>query len=154
MEKVRVTTRQNLNELLRQKLQDQGIPAEYLNGIISLAVANLTSPSPGSFDIETEEPAPGHTADTWAWLVEAREPGNYELDLKMVLSARIPSRGQVEAHPVFLTRTVVVDAGPFYPYGDFLGRHWLEMAGSLAGLMAAWLIWLLWRTRGAAFTHH
>jgi hypothetical protein len=152
-EKVRVTTRQNLNETLRQKLQDLGIPAEHLNGIISLAVAELSSPDSSSLAIRPEEPAPRHAADTWAWLVEAREPGNHKLWLKMVLSARIPSRGEVEAPPVTFFRTVAVDAGPFYPYGDFLGRHWLEMAGSLAGLMAAWLVWLLWRTRRAAFSH-
>jgi hypothetical protein len=152
-EKVRLTTRQNLSDLLRQKLQERGIPAEYLNGIITLAVADLTSPIASSFAIRPEKPAAtGHSSDTWVWRVEARQPGNHKLELKVTLSAQIPSRGELEANPAVLSRTVAVESNPFYPYGNFFDRYWLEMAGSVAGLMAAWLIFLLWRTRRTAFS--
>jgi hypothetical protein len=152
-EKVRLTTRQNLNDLLRQKLEERGIPAEYLNGIITLAVADLTSPTDSSFAIRPEKPAAGHSSDTWVWRVEARQPGNHKLELKVTLSAGIPSRRGVEAHAAMLSRIVAVDADPFYPYLIFFYRYWLEMAGSVAGLMGAWLIWMLWRTRRTAFSH-
>jgi hypothetical protein len=148
---VRLTTRQNLNDLLRQKLQDQGIPAEYLKGIVTSAVADVLLPGDNSFVIRREEPAAGHSSNTWVWRVEARQPGNHKLELIVTLSAQIPSRGEVEANAAMLSRTVAVDADP--SYGNFFDRHWLEMAASLAGLMGAWLIWMLWRTRGAAFTH-
>jgi hypothetical protein len=148
---VRLTTRQNLNDLLRQKLQDQGIPAEYLKGIITSAVADVLLPGDSSFVIRPEAPAAGHSSNTWVWHVEARQPGNHKLELIVTLSAQIPSRGDVEANAAMLSRTVAVDADP--SYGTFFDRHWLEMAGLLAGLMGAWLIWMLWRTRGAAFTH-
>jgi hypothetical protein len=148
---VRLTTRQNLNDLLRQKLQDQGIPAEYLKGIITLAVADMLSPADNAFAIRPEESAAGHSSDTWVWRVEARQPGNHKLELIVTLSARIPSRGEVEANAAMLSRTVAVDADP--SYGKFFDRYWLEMAGSMAGVMGAWLIWMLWRTRRAAFTH-
>ena len=148
---VRLTTRQNLNDLLRQKLQDQGIPAEYLKGIITLAVADMLSLADNAFAIRPEESAAGHSSDTWVWRVEARQPGNHKLDLIVTLSARIPSRGEVEANAAMLSRTVAVDADP--SYGDFIDRYWLKMAGSMAGVMGAWLIWMLWRTRRAAFTH-
>jgi hypothetical protein len=148
VESVRLTTRQNLNDLLRQKLQDLGVRAEYLSGIISLAAADLTSPTGGSFSIQPERPP---ASDMWIWRVEARQPGNQTLQVKVTLSARIPSHGEVDANAATLSRTVAVDADPFFPYGDFIGRHWLEMAGSLAGLMGAWLIWLLWRTRRTPF---
>jgi len=148
---VRLTTRQNLNDLLRQKLQDQGIPAEYLKGIITSVVANVLLPGDNSFTMLPEEPPAGHSSDTWVWSVEARQPGNHKLELIVTLSAQIPSRGEVEANAATVSRTVAFDADP--SYGSFFDRHWLEMAGSLAGLMGAWLIWMLWRTRGAALTH-
>jgi hypothetical protein len=149
--KVRLTTKQNLNDLLRQKLQDQGIPAEYLKGIITSVVANVLLPDDESFTMQPEEPPAGHSSDTWVWSVEARQPGNHKLELIVTLSAQIPSRGEVEANAATLSRTVTFDAYP--SYGSFFDRHWLEMAGSLAGLMGAWLIWMLWRTRGTALTH-
>jgi hypothetical protein len=148
---VRLTTKQNLNDLLRQKLQDQGIPAEYLKGIITLAVADVLVPADNAFAIRPEESPAGHSSDSWVWHVEARQPGNHKLELIVTLSARIPSRGELEANAAMLSRTIAVDADP--SYGNFFDRHWLEMAGSMAGLMAAWLIWLVWRNRGAAFTH-
>jgi hypothetical protein len=152
-EKVRLTTRQNLNDLLSQKLQERGIPAEYLNGIITLAVADLTSPTDSSFAIRPEKPPAGRSSDTWVWRVEARQPGNHKLELKVTLSAGIPSRGEVEANAATLSRIVAVDADPFYPYGEFFNRYWLEMAGSVAGLMGAGLIWMFWRLRRTAFSH-
>lgn len=152
-EKVRLTARQNLTEMLTRKLQEQGVPTEYLNGILTLAAADLTSLSDNSLVIQSEAQATGSPSDTWIWRIQAREPGNHRLELKVNLSARIPSRGEVEANAPLLTRVVAVDADPSNPYGDFLGRHWLQMAGSVAGLTAAWLIWMLWRTRRTAFSH-
>jgi hypothetical protein len=148
-EKVRLTTKQDLTEMLTQKLTERGVPAEYLNGIITMAVADLTTDS--SFAIQPE--AAGPRSDTWAWRVEARQPGTHQLEPKVTLSARIPSRGEVEANAAVLSRVVAVDNEPFPPQGNFFDRYWLEMAGSVAGLMAAWLVWMLWRTRRSAFSH-
>jgi hypothetical protein len=151
-EKVRLTARQNLTELLIQKLKEQGVPAEYLTGIITLAAADLTSLTDSGLVIQPESQAAGSPSDTWVWRVQASQPGNHRLELKVNMSARIPSRGEVEANAPMLSRVVAVDADPFNPYGNFFARHWLEMAGSVAGLTGAWLIWMLWRTRGNAFS--
>jgi hypothetical protein len=150
-EKVRLTARQNLTEMLSQKLKEQGVPAEYLNGILTITAAELTALTDNSLAIQAEAQAAGSTSDTWVWRIQASQPGNHRLELKVNLSARIPSRGEVEANAPLLTRVVSVDAAPFNPYENFLARYWLEMAGSLAALMAGWLIWMLWRTRRSAF---
>ena len=150
-EKVRLTARQNLTEMLTQKLTEQGVPAEYLNGILTLASAELTSLTDNSLVIQPETQAGGSPSDTWVWRIQAREPGNHRLELKVNLSARIPSRGEVEANAPLL-RVVWVDPDPSNPYGNFFDRHWLQMAGSVAGLTAAWLIWMVWRTRRNAFS--
>jgi hypothetical protein len=52
-----------------------------------------------------------------------------------------------------ISRTVAVDADPFYRYGNFFDQHWIEVAASVAALMGAGL-WMLWRTRRAALSHH
>jgi hypothetical protein len=153
-EKVRLTTKQNLTEMLTQKLKEQGVPVEYLSGILTLAAAELTSLPDNSLIIQPEAQAASSPSDTWVWRIQARQPGNHRLELKVNLSARIPSRGEVEANGPLLTRVVSVDADPINPYGNFFDRHWLEMAGSVAGLMAGWLIWMLWRTRRSAFSPH
>jgi hypothetical protein len=152
-EKVRLTARQNLTDMLTQKLKEQGVPAEYLNGIITLAAADLTSLTDNSLVIQPEAQAAGSPSDTWVWRVQARQPGNHRLELKVNLSARIPSRGEVEANAPMLSRVVSVDAEPFNPYGNFFARYWLEMAGSVVGLMGAWMGWTLWRTRRNVLSH-
>jgi hypothetical protein len=82
-QKVQLTIQQNLSDLVRQKLQEQGIPAEYLNGIMTLAVADLTSSDEGSFAIGPEVPsATGHSSDMWAWRVKALQQGCGERPLE------------------------------------------------------------------------
>jgi hypothetical protein len=151
-EKVRLAARQNLTEMLTAKLKEQGVPTEYLNGIITLAAADLTSLTGNSLVIQPEAQAAGSPSDTWVWRIQARQPGNHRLELKVNLSARIPSRGDVEANASLLSRVVSVDADPSNPYETFFTRYWLEMAGSVAGLMGGWLLWTLWRTRRNAFS--
>src|SRR5712691_157969 len=58
-EKVRLTARQNLTEMLTQKLKEQGVPAEYLNGILTLASAELTSLTDNSLVIQPGPQAAG-----------------------------------------------------------------------------------------------
>jgi hypothetical protein len=152
-EQVRLTSRQNLNDLLRLQLQARGIPAEYLMGITTSVVADLTSPADDAFAIQPEKSAAGPSPDKWVWRVSARKSGSHELDVIVTLSARIPSRGEVEARAWVFSRSVGVDAGPVDPFVDFLTRFGTKIAGSLAALLGAWLVWTLWRTRRAAFSH-
>ncbi len=151
--KVQLATRKNLDDLLRQHLQDRGIPAEYLKGIMTLVVAEAPAPADNSFAIRPEESAARQFSDTWVWQVEPREPGNHKLELRITLKARVPSGGEVGTAAAMISRTVAVDADPFYRYGNFFDRHWIEVAASVAALMGAGL-WMLWRTRRAALSHH
>jgi hypothetical protein len=151
--KVQLATRKNLDDLLRQHLQDRGIPAEYLKGIMTLVVAEAPAPADNSFAIRPEESAARQSSDTWVWQVEPREPGNHKLELRITLKARVPSGGEVGTAAAVISRTVAVDADPFYRYGNFFDQHWIEVAASVAALMGAGL-WMLWRTRRAALSHH
>jgi hypothetical protein len=146
-EHFRLTTKQDLNDVLKQQLQLRGIPDEYLTGIITLLVADLPTPADEAFAIRPENPAAGHSVDTWVWRIEARKPGNHKLDLKVTLTARIPSRGEVESSAT-ISRSIAVDAGSFY-----LDRYWPGIAGTLAGLMGAALVWTMLRSRRAVFSH-
>jgi hypothetical protein len=151
---VRLTTRQNLTDLIRQQLQTRGIPPEYLAGILTVVAADLTSPEPGIFVIRPEQSEDAHSPYERIWRVEALKPGSHKLELKVTLTARIPSRGDVESDPAMFSRPVSVRAGPFYWIVDFVDRNGNAVAGSLAGLLAAGVLWLWWRARQYSALSH
>jgi hypothetical protein len=144
---VRLTTRQNLTDLIREQLQTRGIPPEYIAGILTVVTADLTSPERGTFVIRPEQSDDARSPYERIWRVEALKPGSHNLELKVTLTARLPSRGDVESDPAMFSRPVSVGAGPFYWIVDFVDRNGNAVAGSLAGLLAAGVLWIWWRVR-------
>jgi hypothetical protein len=151
---VRLTTRQNLTDLIRETLQTRGIPPEYIAGILTVVAADLTSPERGTFVIRPEQSEDAHSPYERIWRVEALKPGSHKLELKVTLTARIPSRGDVESDPAMFSRPVSVGAGPFYWIVDFVDRNGNAVAGSLAGLLAAGVLWIWWRVRQYSALSH
>jgi hypothetical protein len=132
----RLTIRRSLNDQLSDQLQARGIPASYATDIVILVDADLTSRDKDAVEIFVEM----HRDRVWR--VRALYPGDHELDLKVTLSARIPSAGEVQGIPVTLSRSVSVVGGENLPTGYRPG-----IAGCLAGLLCAWIAWTLWRNR-------
>jgi hypothetical protein len=151
---VRLTTRQNLTDLLREQLRTRGIPAEYLIGIETSMVADLIAADDG-FAIQPEAPADkSATADksssknTWVWRARALKPGDHQLHTIVTVSARIPLQGELGAKAAVISRTIAVEAAPGTGLTDFLDRYGTAVAGSLlAVVLGAGLIWALWRPR-------
>jgi hypothetical protein len=153
VEQVRLTARDNLTDLLRQKLEAQGIPTASLLGIVVLVVADL-KPGDDAFEIQPENRAEGISPNTWRWRVAARKSGEHKLEATVTLTAEIPLRGAVTAEPALFSRSIMVDANPMNPVLDFLDRYSIALAESVAGLVAlTWLAWLLWRSRRSSFSH-
>jgi hypothetical protein len=113
-----------------------------------LVAADLSSPNKQAFDIQSN-PAGRPSSDDWVWRVEARNPGNYQLDLKVTLSARVPYATDVQARPVVFSRPVSVSGGE-----NFLGQYRTEIAGSLAGLLGVSIAWAVWRHRQSSVFSH
>jgi hypothetical protein len=144
----RLIARRNLNDRLQAELISRGIPAADAAAAVILVTADLTSPDKDAFQITAESPA--QTWDSRIWRVEPRRSGDRELDLTVLLSARVSSVGEVQAKPVVLTQAVVVDAGRFYPFRDFMNRYWTALMASMAGLAACiWIFWMFWRGHSA-----
>ena len=144
----RLIARRNLNDRLQAELISRGIPPADAAAAVILVTADLTSPDKDAFQITAESPA--QTWDSRIWRVEPRKSGDRELDLTVLLSARVSSLGEVQAKPVVLTQAVVVDAGRFYPFRDFMNRYWAALMASIAGLAACiWIFWMFWRGHSA-----
>jgi len=140
----RLIARRNLNDRLQAEVISRGIPPADAAATVILVTADLTSPDKDAFQITAESPA--QTWDSRIWRVEPRQSGDRELDLTVLLSARVSSLGEVQAKPVVLTQAVVVDAGRFYPFRDFMNRYWPALMASMAGLAAGiWIFWTFWR---------
>jgi hypothetical protein len=140
----RLTARRNLNDRLSEELASRGIPASDAGAIVILVTADLTSADKDAFHITADNPA--QTWDSRIWRVEPRLPGDHELDLTVLLSARIAPTNEVQAKPIVLARAVAVDAGRFYPFRDFMNHYWPGLIASLAGLsIGLWIFWMRWR---------
>jgi hypothetical protein len=152
VEHVRLTAIENLTDTLRKLLQEKGVPAESLMGLVVLVVADL-KPADDAFATQRENRTDGTSPNTWGWQLEARKPGNHKLEAVVTLSAEIPSGGSVAAKPVVFTRLIEVQASPTSPAGDFWDRYTLVILESVAVLVGTWLAWMLWRTRRSSFSH-
>jgi hypothetical protein len=147
-QQLRLIARRNLNDQLKTELVARGIPAADAASVVILVTADLTSPDKDAFQITAENPA--QTWDSRIWRVEPRQSGDHELDLTVLLSARISSVGEAQAQPIVLSQAVAVDAGRFYPFRDFMNRYWPGLLASMTGLAAGiWIFWMLWRGHSA-----
>jgi hypothetical protein len=141
-EYAKLTIRRSLNQQLRDQLQARGIPAPDATAIVVRADADLTSPDKAALEIFVDLSRDKRSSDEWVWRVRAPYPGDHELNLKVTLSAQIPSAGEVQGRPVTLSRSVSVVGGENLPKSYRPG-----IAGCVAGLLCAWIAWSLWRNR-------
>jgi hypothetical protein len=141
-DEARLTMAPNLNERFREQLQARGIQASQTAAITIRMDADLTSANKEAFDIQPKNPPPKAPSYERSWRVQARNPGNHELDLKVTLSARIPSIGDVQRAPLALSRWVSVSGGE-----NFLTSYRTGIVGSLAGLLGLLIAWTVWRSR-------
>lgn len=144
----RLIARRNLNDRLQAELISRGIPPAEAAATVILVTADLTSSDKDAFRITAENPE--QTWDSRIWRVEPRQSGDRELDLTVLLSARVSSVGEVQAKPVVLAQAVVVDAGRFYPFRDFMNRYWPALMASMAALaVGIWIFWMFRRGHSA-----
>jgi hypothetical protein len=136
-EECRLTTRRSLNDLFRDQLLEQGVPALQAAPVAILVHADLTSPSKKDFDIRAVA-ANSPSSGEHLWRVVPRNPGDHRLELKATLSARISSAGDLQGVPVALVHFVSVIGR-----GNFFNKYWPAMIGCLAtvALFSAWAIW-------------
>jgi hypothetical protein len=146
-EDCRLTTRRSLNDLFRDELLEQGVPALQAAAVPILVHADLTSPSRNAFDIRAVA-ANSPSSGEHLWRVVPRHPGDHKLELKVRLSARIASAGDLQVMPVVLVHSVSVIGG-----GTFLNEYRWVMIGCLAAV-ALFCARALWRsTRTSAFSN-
>ena len=138
----RLTIRRSLNDQLRDQLQARGIPAPDTAAIVILVDADLTSPDTNALEIFVELSRDKRSLDERVWRVRAPYPGDHQLNLKVTLSAQIPSAGEVQGRPVILCRSISVVAGE-----NLLNPYRPGIAGCVASLLCAWIAWTLWRNR-------
>jgi len=138
----RLTIRRNLNDQLREQLQARGMPAVDAAAIVVLMDADLTSPDKDALDIFVEMSRDKRSSYERVWRIRALYPGDHELNLKVTLSAWIPSAGEVLGRPVTLSSLVSVVDGE-----TVLKPYRPGIAGCAAGLLCAWIAWTLWRNR-------
>jgi len=144
-EDCRLTTRRSLNDLFRDQLLKQGVPALQAAAVPILVHADLTSPIKNAFDIRAVA-ANSPTSAEYLWRVVPRKTGNHNLELNVTLSARIASAADEQAVPVVLVHSISVIGG-----SNFLNEYWPAMIGCLAAvaLLAVWPLWR--RARPSAF---
>jgi hypothetical protein len=146
-EDCRLTTRGSLNDIFRDQLLEQGVPALQAAAVPILVHADLTSPSKNAFDIRPVA-ANSPSSGEHLWRVVPRSPGNHKLELNVTLSARIASAGDLQAVPVVLVHSVSVIGSE-----NFLNKYWPLMIGCLAAV-ALFATWAPWRSaRPSAFSN-
>ena len=148
-EYARLTIRGNLNDQLRDQLQARGIPAPDAAAIVILVDADLTSPDEDGLEVFVDLSRDKRSLDERVWRVRAPFPGDHELNLKVTLSAQIPSAGEVQGRPVTLSRSISVVGGE-----NLLTPYRPGIAGCVAGLLCAWIAWTLWRNRRSSLFGH
>ena len=149
-EQCRFTTGQNFTDSFINQLESEGMsPADAAASMVEVK-ADLTSAAKNAFDI-LPEPAltvrssPGERV----WRVVPRNPGDYMLEVTVVLGARTPSTGYVQGVPVVLFHSVSV-VGPNSPPNN---KYWPALVGSLAAFavfvcIIGWrMLWPLRRSR-------
>lgn len=147
-DEAQLTTAPNLEEQFREQLRARGISGLQTAAIALRMEADLTSADKEAFEIQPKNPPNNAPSYARAWRIQARNTGNYELDLKVTLSARIPSIGDVQRGPLALSRWVSVGGE------HFLAPYRTAIAGSLAGLLGVWIAWTVWRgRRSSVFSH-
>jgi hypothetical protein len=133
------TAKRSLNDLFKDQLLEQGVPASQATAVTVLAHADLTSPDKGAFDIHAEHAA---SSDEQSWRVVPRNPGDHKLELRTTLGARIAAAEDVQGAPVVLVHSVSVTGGK-----TFLNEYWQAMIRGLAALaLFAWIARALWRS--------
>jgi len=148
-EYARLAIKRNLNDQLRDQLQARGIPAPDAAAIVILVDADLTSPDEDGLEIFVDLSRDKRSLDERVWRVRAPFPGDHELNLKVTLSAQIPSAGEVHGRPVTLSRSISVVGGE-----NLLTPYRPGIAGCVAGLLCAWIAWTLWRNRRSSLFGH
>src|SRR4029077_14520444 len=129
-EHARLTVRRSLNDQLGDQLQARGIPASEAAAIVILVAADLTSPDKDALEIFVDLSRDKRALDERVWRVRAPYPGDHELNLKVTLSAQIPSAGEVQGGPVTLSRSISVVDGE-----NLLKPYRPGIAGCVAGLL-------------------
>jgi hypothetical protein len=145
-EDCRLTARRSLNDLFRDELLEQGVPALQAAAVPILVRAELTSPGKNAFDIRTVA-ANSPSSGEHLWRVVPRNPGNHKLELKVTLSARLASAGDLHGMPVVLVHSVSVIGE------NFLNEYGTAMIGCLAAV-ALFCARAFWRSaRPSAFSN-
>ena len=134
----RFAPKEPLEELFRQQLVWQGVPASEAEATTLLVHADLTSPEKNTFDIRPAEPK--RPSGEQLWRVAPLNAGDHKLELKVTLSARIGSAGEVQSAPVVLVRSVSVVGETFF------NQYWPAMIGCAALLgLFGWIAMTFWR---------
>ena len=124
-EYARLTIKRNLNDQLRDQLQARGIPAPDTAAIVILVDAALTSQDQDALEIFVDLSRDKRSLDERVWRVRAPYQGDHELNLKVTLSAQIPSAGEVQGRPVTLSRSISVSgATDDLPCSAIAKVHW------------------------------
>ncbi len=127
-----------LEDLFREQLVLQGIPASEALATTLLVHADLSSPEKNAFDIR---PAAANGASSeQLWHVAPLSAGDHKLELKVTLTARVGSAGGVSGAPLVLVRSISV-AGQ-----NFFNQYWPAMIGCAAILgLFGWIAMTFWR---------
>ncbi len=134
----RFATKVPLEDLFREQLVRQGIPAAEAVETTLLVHADLTSLEKNAFDIRA---ATSNSASReQLWHVAPLSAGDHKLQLKVVLTARIASAGEVSGEPVVLVRSVSVVGE------NFFNQYWPAIIGCAALLaLFGWIAMTFWR---------
>ena len=142
----RFAARASLEDLFREQLVWQGVPASEAADTTLLVHADLTTPEKNAFDIRAV--AANSTSNEQLWHIAPLNPGDHKLELRVTLGAKVGSAEEVPGAPVVLVREVSVIGE------NFFNQYWPEMLGCAAILaLFGWIAMTFWRdARPSAFS--
>lgn len=137
----RFAPKQDINEVFRDKLVALGVSASEASTLSILTSADLTAPEIDAFEIRPDT-AMVQLSNAQVWHVTPRNPGDHELELRVVFSTSIPLAGDVQGAPVEMARRVAVAGRD--TFFNLYGPAIIGFSAVLAAL--AGLGWFLWRS--------
>lgn len=134
----RFAAKVSLEDLFREQLIGQGVPPAEALATTLLVHADLASPEKKAFDIRAEVANGASSEQTWH--VAPLSAGDHKLELKVTLTARVASAGEVSGAPIVLVRSVSVTGE------NFFNQYWPAMIGCAAILgLFGWIALTFWR---------